>query len=196
MGELILFVGPMFSGKSTKLISEVDRYRYKGKRILLIKPGIDKRYSDTEAVTHSGAKLPCSIVNNCAELMELNPETYDVIAVDEAFMIDGIGEVLVTLYLMGKTILISSLDLSSDVTPFKELSILEPYATKIKKCSAICGVDGCYEEAWFTYKKNIKGAGPHDEVQVGGKDMYEPRCSAHHPLVKKMQIKNMAKWMD
>lgn len=186
----------MFSGKTTKLISEVDRYRYKGKRILLIKPSVDKRYSETEIVTHSGAKISCYTVNKIEEVIGLNPETYDVIAIDEAFMIPGIAEIIITLYFMGKTILISSLDLSSDVTPFVEISRILPYATKVKKCSAICGVDGCYEDAWFTYKKRLKNAGPHDEVQVGGKEMYEPRCSKHHPLVKKIEMINIRKWVN
>ena len=39
--EFVMFVGPMFGGKTTKLLSAIDRYKYQGRKILAFKPNVD-----------------------------------------------------------------------------------------------------------------------------------------------------------
>jgi len=179
VNEFVMFVGPMFGGKTTKLLSAIDRYKYQGKKILAFKPNVDERYSKEEIVTHWGHKLNASRVS-------LGKEVYDtairegfgvhrgVIAVDEAFMIPGIGETLVDLFKEGHAILVSSLQLSSDFTPYKEMKTMMPYATKIEVCPAVCmkcGIDA-------HYTKKIGGRSDH-KIEVGGAEMYQPMCFEH-----------------
>ena len=45
-GRIELIIGPMFSGKSTRLIEAIRKYSYKAKKTLMIKYHADKRYSD------------------------------------------------------------------------------------------------------------------------------------------------------
>ncbi len=53
LGKLKLIIGPMFSGKSTELISTVKRYKYKNKKTILVKYDKDNRYSsEDKVVTH------------------------------------------------------------------------------------------------------------------------------------------------
>jgi thymidine kinase len=66
--------------------------------------------------------------------------------------------------------------MASNGKPFPEMTQMLPWATKIEKCTAVCTV--CGRDAFYTHKKLLGG----DEhvVQVGGSELYEPRCFEHH----------------
>ena len=181
---LKLYVGPMFSGKSTKLLSQVDRYQIAKKNVFCVKPAMDTRYSSEGfIVTHNDAHLKCYMVSNGEELVrkfesENNISKVDVIAVDEAFMIDNISESLLNLFYTYKIdVIVSSIDMSASKIPFKDISVLLSHATHIKKCRAVCTV--CGADAPYTLRKfelNKNG----EQIRVGGSDLYEPRCLKHH----------------
>ena len=63
--------------------------------------------------------------------MENKKDDVDVIAVDEAFMIDGVAESLLRLFREGKTIVVSSLQLSASGNVFEEIRDMMPWATKV-----------------------------------------------------------------
>ena len=62
--EFIMFVGPMFSGKTSRLLATIDRFQYQNKRVAVFKPQMDERYSKTEIVTHNGKKIDAQLVKN------------------------------------------------------------------------------------------------------------------------------------
>ena len=152
--QFIIFTGPMFGSKTTKLLATVDRYRYQNKHVIAFKPKMDDRYSKTEIFTHSGGKLEAVGVNNGKDIVkyidDFQPDA-NVIAVDEAFMIDDIGECLISLFKNGVTIVVSSLDLSSSCKPFDEIKNIMMFATKVEKCAAVC--TACGDDAFYTHKK-------------------------------------------
>lgn len=175
MNEFVMFVGPMFGGKTTKLLSAIDRYKYQGRKILAFKPNVDERYSKEEIVTHWGHKLDAARVSSGKDVISaVNDQPLGVVAVDEAFMIEGVGNALISLFTAGHTVLVSSLQLSSDFTPYKEMQIMMPYATKIEVCPAVCSV--CGSDAHYT--KKIGGRSDH-KIEVGGSEMYQPVCFDH-----------------
>jgi len=108
------------------------------------------------------------------EFLSQSEEIYDTIAVDEAFMIEGISDVLIWLFKKGVSIYVSSLALSYSATVFNEMSVLLPWATRVEVCSAVCTT--CGADAFYTHKKRDDGK----MISVGGEDMYEPRCWSHH----------------
>lgn len=175
-----VYTGPMFSAKTTSLLSTLDRYKYQGKKIAAFKPQLDGRYSVDDISTHGGWKFPAMCVKTGSDILEKlasldeNPQ---VIAVDEAFMIPGVAQVLVWLYRSGYTIVVSSLDLSATGKPFDEIEKMLPWATKVEKLSAVCVV--CNKDAYYSYKKQVGG----DEIEVGGAELYEPRCVKCHPSI-------------
>lgn len=175
--EFVLFTGPMFGSKTTRLLAVIDRYRYQNKNIIAFKPMMDDRYSGVEICTHSGGKLPAVGVNDATDILEYLANSsleYDVVAVDEAFMIDGIAEVLLSLFRHGKTIVVSSLQLSASGNVFEEVRDMMPWATKIEICPAVCPITG--RDAYYTHRK-VAGL---DEIAVGGADLYEPRSWEFH----------------
>ena len=119
----------MFSSKTTRLLSELDRFRIRRKDFLCFKPRIDDRYSEGEIVTHSGMKIPAQLVEDGSEILyhivNYKGEERPIIAVDEAFMIPGVADALFTLHQQGFTILISTIDLSASCIPFD--SGLQPF---------------------------------------------------------------------
>jgi len=175
-----IYTGPMFSAKTTSLLSILDRYKHQGKKLAVFKPQLDDRYSVDNICTHSGWKFPATCVKSGGDILEIltsmnvNPQ---IIAVDEAFMIAGIADVLIWLYRSGYTVVVSSLDLSATGKPFDEITKMLPWATKVEKLSAVCVV--CNKDAFYTYKKQTGG----DEIEVGGVELYEPRCSRCHPFI-------------
>jgi|SRR5579885_145612 len=181
---LTVFVGPMFSSKTTKLLLALERAKYQHKRIQVFKPAIDSRYSDIEVVSHSGWRHGAVTVKTGADILEKLSESDnmpEVVAVDEAFMIPGVADVLVYLYQLGIDIVVSTLDLSYQGKPFHEVEKLMAWATYVEKCSAIC--TECGRDAFYTHKKQLDG----EEIQVGGAELYEPRCFRHHIAVDKRE---------
>jgi len=182
--EFIIFTGPMFGSKTTRLLAVVDRYHYQNRRVVAFKPRMDDRYSSVEISTHSGGRFPAVGVQDGNDILNYLKDTYDefdVIAVDEAFMINGIAEVLLQLFRLGKTIVVSSLQLSASGNVFEEIRDMMPWATKIEVCPAVCTVTGY--DAYYTHRK-IEGL---EEIAVGGKELYEPRCWEHHSYMNQRE---------
>jgi thymidine kinase len=178
--KFIVFVGPMFGGKTTKLLSAVDRYHYQKRDIFAFKPRIDQRYAKEEITTHWGGKLQAQLVHDADDIWtffqvnDVAPPDQPVIAVDEAFMLKDAGTVLPDLFRWGATVIVSTLQISSDGTPYPEVAAFLPYATKVEVCPAVCTV--CGADAHYTEK--IGGRSDHG-IEIGGAEMYQPRCFSH-----------------
>ncbi len=178
--EFIIFVGPMFGGKTTKLLSAVDRYKYQKRDIFAFKPQVDQRYAKEKIVTHWGGKLRADLVSDATEILEslalngIGLQGQPVIAVDEAFMLKDAGTVLPKLFKAGATVIASTLQISSDGTAYPEVAGFMPYATKVEVCPAVCTI--CGADAHYTEK--VGGRVDHG-IEVGGAEMYQPRCFEH-----------------
>ncbi len=175
--EFVVFTGPMWSGKSTRLVGAIERHRLRETKVSCFKPVIDSRYSDSAIVTHSGASMAAIAVSSGQEVLHIiRNEKPEVVAVDEAFMIDGIADALIDVFRMGISVYVSSIELSANLRSFTEVEKLLPFATKVEKCTAVCV--SCGDDAQLTHRR----VPSLDEISVGGADTYEPMCWACHPL--------------
>jgi thymidine kinase len=177
--RFIIFTGPMYGSKTTKLLASIDRFTRQKKNVIAFKPKIDNRYSDTFIQSHNGGRFEAYQISDAKDMHEkiLSKDIkYDVIAVDEAFMIDNCAEVLIDLFRTGYTIVVSSIQLDANFKPFEEIMKMMPYATQIDICPAVCPATG--NDAYYTMAKfDYKG------VTVGGDVLYEPRSwSAFHAI--------------
>lgn len=183
--EMIVYCGPMWSGKTSSLLMAIERFKYQGRQVFAFKPNVDDRYQKGSIVSHMGWSHEAVQISEGKELIEALmvqmpegeiPERC-VVAVDEMFMIPGIAEHLIWLYKQDITVVVSTLDLSSRCSPFDEVVKILPWATKVKKSVSVCSV--CQGDAHYTWRKAADIA---DQViAVGGAEDYEPRCKAHHP---------------
>ena len=112
---------------------------------MAFKPQMDNRYSGVEICTHSGGRIAAHGVTSGSDIMryieDVGPDC-DVIAIDEAFMIDGCAEVALSLYRRGITVIISSLQLSASGNVFEEIRDMMPWATRIEICTDVCPITG------------------------------------------------------
>lgn len=178
-----VFCGPMMSSKTTRLLAAVDRFRYQNLKVASFKPKLDCRYTPDEISTHNGGKISAIVVSSGDEILRhCDLFTPDVVAVDEAFMIDGCADALIALFRSGTTVVVSSIEMSSSCNVFYEVEKLLPWATKVEKCAAVCMV--CGEDAYYTHKK----IDDMTEIAVGGSELYEPRCWHHHSVIQKMCV--------
>lgn len=179
--ELKIFTGPMFGGKTTRMLAALERYQYQHRSTMLFKPSIDKRYSEQKVVTHKGQEHTSILVNSGSEILT-NALSADVIAVDELFMIPDSASALIKLFQRGKTILVSTLQLSSEPTgykPFEEVKELMPWATSIEVCPAVCSQ--CDRDAYYTQRIGRQ----EKQILVGGAESYQPVCWKHSLLRQK-----------
>jgi len=172
-----VFTGPMFGGKTTRLLSTIERDVIRGLNVMCFKPMIDVRYSSSEITSHLGAKVFAEQVESGTDILSIVNESnrpVDSIAVDELFMIPHSGAALVEIFKRGINVYASSLQLSSIPKSYLDVDVVLPWATEIAVCPAICV--SCGADAYYTYKK---GGDPNAAVEVGGADLYEPRCFEH-----------------
>ena len=178
--EVKIFTGPMFGGKTTKMLAALERFSYQNKKTILFKPDIDKRYSAGKVVTHKGQTHESVLVSNGSEILDKSLDA-DVVAVDEMFMIPGSAQALLSLFRRGKTVLVSTLQLSSQptgYTAFEEVKELMPWATSIEVCPAVCSK--CNRDAFYTERLCKEER----EVLVGGAESYQPVCWKHSSMSK------------
>jgi thymidine kinase len=170
MGWIEVICGSMFSGKTEELIRRVKRAIIARQRVTIFKPKIDKRYSDTEIVSHDLQKIPARLINSPDELIELALEA-QVVGIDEAqFFDNSLLKVCQTLANMGKRVIVAGLDQDFRGEPFEPIPQLLAVAEYITKTHAICAV--CGNPANYTYRKTEEKA----KVMVGAAETYEARC--------------------
>jgi len=187
-GWIEVICGSMFAGKTEEFIRRINRIKLARKTQIVFKPIIDKRYSNTDVVSHNKRKTDSIPVASSLEIKEylehLDHLPY-AIGIDEAqFFDEGLIE-LVNFYAnRGVRVIIAGLDLDFRGEPFGIMPELIARAEYVTKLHAICQV--CGEEASFTQRLiNGKPAHYNDPIiMVGASESYEARCRHHHEVPK------------
>lgn len=185
VGRLEVITGCMFSGKTEELIRRLERVRIARGKILLFKPTIDNRYSETAVVTHYGREFPAHLLPPGEEALEKLLEIAGeealaestVIAFDEGnFFSDRFPELCEELVEMGKRVIVAGLDLTFAGEPFGPMPTLMALADQVDKLHAVCVKCG----APATRSQRLidgRPAPPDDAViKIGGQEVYEARC--------------------
>ena len=179
-GRLIVITGPMFSGKTTRLLKEVQKASKANQKAILFKSSIDNRYSTHEVVSHDGIKMTAAVLPAGDEfkgVLDDAAQNYDIIAIDEGqFWRDTVGfaEALNNLAFKSKRVYVATLNTKADGKPFGVAKELIPLADTVYCLWAKCS--RCGKKANFT-QRVIKGSEDFsDDFLVGGKESYEARC--------------------
>ena len=176
--SLEIVIGPMFSGKSSYALSYIRRQRAIGKKVLVIKPSIDNRYSSQEMlITHDWDRTPCIMWPIEKELTP-TPEmrNVDCIVFEEAQFFNGLSNTAT--YVMrafNKAILIVGLDGDARQEKFGEILDCSPWATSVRKLNALCSV--CKDGTLGSYSKRTNDTP--QQIDVGGSDKYVAVCLKH-----------------
>lgn len=169
-GWIEVICGSMFSGKTEELIRRLKRAKIANLTVKIFKPAVDARYSTLAVVSHDLNSISSTPIKNSKEILSSVADV-DVIGIDEAqFFDDEITEVCEKLALQGTRVIVTGLDMDYKGRPFGPMPKLLAIADFITKLHAICVC--CGNLASMSYRKTKSG----EQVLLGEKDIYEPRC--------------------
>ena len=181
MGRLILIIGCMFSGKSTKLLEFYYKYRLKYK-CLLVNHSIDNRYSDNKVSTHNLRSENAVMTDNLMSIFDSeNYQNVNVILVDESQFYDDVKQFVdKAVNQDNKIVIMSGLNGDFEKKPIGKIHELISEADEIHFQKAICHYCKVPEEAIFSHRtKNSK-----EQVLIGNNDSYVPVCRYHYNKLK------------
>ncbi|GMI70925.1 thymidine kinase 1a [Hibiscus trionum] len=178
-GEIHVFIGPMFAGKTTSLLRRIKSESNNGRNVAMIKSSKDTRYAINSVVTHDGVKFPCWALPDLTSFRQkIGEDAYqklDVIGIDEAQFFEDLYDFCCKAAdVDGKTVILAGLDGDYLRKRFGSVLDIIPLADTVTKLTARCEM--CGKKAFFTFRKT---AAIETEV-IGGADVYMPLCRQHY----------------
>jgi thymidine kinase len=192
-GWIEVICGSMFSGKTEELIRRLKRAKFAKQKVEIFKPQIDKRYDDTEVVSHDENSIRSTPVPAAANI-RLLADGCEVVGIDEAqFFDDEIISVCNDLANRGVRVIVAGLDMDFKGNPFGPMPNLMATAEYVTKVHAVCTRTG--NLAQYSFRKSSK----EDLVLLGETDEYEPLSRAAYfkamlkEKVKRIEVKDSEK---
>lgn len=150
-GYLELIMGPMFSGKTSRLVEVYNQCKFCDIPVVAINHDIDNRY-DCEAtiVTHDKNKIPCIKTNILKNIW--NPDIKEgvdnsnylitkyseVILINEGQFFNDLFEVVNDMINHGKKVYVCGLDGDFERKQFGQMLDLIPLCDKVTKLTSLC----------------------------------------------------------
>jgi len=198
MSYLELFIGPMFSGKSTKIIEKYKKYKYLNVNTMIVNHSTDVRYNNNSITNHDFDSIPSIMVNKLLDI-NINKELNNIFINSEVILIDE-GQFFTDLYQWVKFVLdnynkkiyIAGLDGDINRNKFGSILDLVPLCDKITKFKSLCSICKNGTKAIFTintsnifvnYTNNTNDTtitnSTNNEcnvIKVGGSETYSAVC--------------------
>jgi thymidine kinase len=199
VGSLTLYTGPMFSGKSSRLVQIINTRRAIGQNVLVINHALDTRFNDKDTImTHDEVEPKKSEsdvrttlnhdARNSIKLLHLedlfkDPLTIpavnraDVICIDELqFFDDALRYVPLLCNTLHKQVYAAGLIADYQQKAFGDVLNLIPHADTIIHCTALCTECNDGTVAPFTQRLTSHG----HQILVGAKNAYRSVCRKHY----------------
>ena len=177
-GFLHIIFGPMFSGKTTELINQINSLKIYKKNILIINSEKDNRISNNYIKTHNNIKYEAIKYEELSEEI-LNDiiNKYDTICIDEAQFFNNLLKFVSLILKNDKYIIVAGLNGDSNQQKFGYIQDLIPLCNKITKLSAICNICNDGTPADFTKLKN--DVNKQEQILIGDNSIYMAVCRKH-----------------
>lgn len=181
-GKLTAIAGPMFSGKTSKLLAMVNVFTRMGDKVLIVKPQIDNRYSgEGEIHSHDHRNAPALLFNGetaqdmLTAITEAKP---DKVIFDEVqfFDKDKVKEVVIKLKKQGIHVIVSGLLYDFRRHPFGATSELIGLADESCELFAVCQKCGNFA------RHSERVSGSQSQIEVGESDKYIAVCEKCHMI--------------
>lgn len=174
--SLKVYIGPMFSGKTSKLMEIYNKCIKSNVSVLVINHNYDTRYSDTMLSNHNQEMIPCSWVANLNDMNHSMVTNSNVILINEGQFFGDLYEVVKKwVEIEGKHVVVSGLDGDSNRNKFGQMLDLIPIADKVKKLKSFCVICKYGKKAPFT----MRCTDQKEQVLIGS-DCYKPVCRNCH----------------
>lgn len=179
-GYLGLIIGPMFSGKSTKLIQYIKKYKTLNKNIIVVKPSLDNRYTESSNIcTHDMEKQSCILFNKDKLNDIFINEFYicsEIVMIEEGQFFDNLYEIIKQILNDKKTIYISALNGDSNQELFGDIYKLISLCDNIEFLQALC-LD-CTDGTPAIFSKRLSDN--KEQISVAGATEYKAVCRYHY----------------
>lgn len=173
-GYLELIIGPMYSGKTSKLLETYKQCKLCDISVCVINHSLDNRYHDSMLSTHDKIMIPCMNIDNLSELWFNNNEIIrnsDVILINEGQFFNNLYNIVNDMLKNKKVVYICGLDGDFERKKFGEILDLIPLCDKVNKLTSLCSICKNGTPAIFSMRiTNEK------EQTVIGSDNYLPVC--------------------
>jgi thymidine kinase len=169
LSKIIIFIGPMFSGKSTALLRECSRFEAIDMEVLYINHILDTRTGDY-IQTHTHNK---KVAVKYSLLMDVPDELFNsaqIIGIDEAQFFPDLYNFVLKCEAAEKTVVISGLDGDSDRKPFGQILQCIPLCDSVTKLTAMDMISKDGSDAIFSLR--LKGVDEDGQVCVGAADKF------------------------
>lgn len=195
MANLTVIFGPMFSGKTTRLIQELTRFvdvihQKHSMKCLLLNHVFDTRNPSVGISSHGSSFKGVSELIEIKQtdmLRNIDVSEYQVIGIDEGQFFQDV-EIIRDWIKAGKNVIISGLISDSFMNPFGKIYTLIPFADNVIQCHSICSECLKYHDkiitpdalssmkAAFTFRFDASNS----QIEVGASDKYIPVCRYHY----------------
>ena len=153
-GYLELFIGPMFSGKTSKLLETYKQCKFCNIPVTIINHVIDNRYHNTMVSTHDQLMAPCLQACELNDIWTDNGfkksgekkdlwahgavRDSEVILINEGQFFPDLYDVVVDMLAHNKKIYICGLDGDFERKKFGQILDLIPLCDKVTKLTSLC----------------------------------------------------------
>lgn len=187
MGSITLYIGCMYSGKTSEIIKEYKKWSSINKKVVCINHEIDIRYDsnthsdETYVYNHDLNKIKCYRVKHLHDLDSAVVEDNDVLLINEGqFFEDLVPFCVYWSEEKNKNIIVCGLDGDFQRKPFDNISQLIPLVDNVTKLTALCKVCNDGTPALFSHRISHET----DRLVIGSKN-YIPLCREHYVQRKK-----------
>jgi thymidine kinase len=185
---LELIIGPMYSGKTSKLLEIYKQCQFCDIPVAVINHSLDNRYDDEMLSTHDKVKIPCfktdKLMNlwidkfNLSEIDiiprfndKIKVRKSDVILINEGQFFGDLIEFVKLLLLDNKKIYICGLDGDFERKKFGNILDLIPLSDKVTKLTSLCSICKNGTAAIFSLRLTRE-----TEQTIIGSENYIPVC--------------------
>lgn len=172
IGYLEIFIGPMYSGKTSKLLEIYKQYIFCNVPIEVINYSEDTRYHETMMSSHDKVMIPCVQALRISDVMnEEKIQNAEVILINEGQFFEDLLPSVLELVQLKKKVYVSGLDSDFERKKFGTLLDLIPLCDKVTKIHSLCSVCKDGSPGIFTLRLTKE-----KEQKVIGSDSYIPVC--------------------
>jgi thymidine kinase len=170
---LEIIIGPMFSGKTSKLTEIYKQCIFCSIPVAVINYALDTRYHDTMLSTHDKHMIPCIQTMSLAHMWESNDQVRgaDVILINEGQFFEDLYPAVESMLKAGKKIYISGLDGDFQRKKFGQILDLIPLCDKVTKLTSLCSICKTGEPGIFSMRLTSE-----TQQTLIGSDNYAPVC--------------------
>ena len=169
---LELILGPMKSGKTSRLIQLYNQYTFCNIPCVVINHSLDRRYHETLLSSHDEIMIPCVQTERLDDVWQKEKDFgAEVFLINEGQFFDDLYDVVLDMLDKGKKVYVGGLDGDFRRNKFGKILDLIPHCDSVTKLKSLCGICRDGTQALFSLRLSEE-----KEQTLVGVDNYIPVC--------------------